>query len=52
MFFIGMGFVEFGISIATRLENIEGYQAVANLLVLPIFFLSGALYREWAKATL
>ena len=55
MFFVGMGFVEFGISIATRLETIEGYQAVANLLVLPIFFLSGAFFPltglpDWMQA--
>jgi ABC-2 type transport system permease protein len=54
MFFIGMGFVGLGISIASRLENIEGFQVVANLLVLPIFFLSGAFFPvtslpDWMK---
>ena len=55
MFFIGMGFVGLGISIATRLENIEGFQVIMNLLVLPIFFLSGAFFPvtslpNWMKA--
>ncbi|MGZ7115746.1 MAG: ABC transporter permease, partial [Halobacteriota archaeon] len=54
MFFIGMGFVGLGISIASRLENIEGFQVVANLLVLPIFFLRGAFFPvtslpDWMK---
>jgi len=49
-----MGFVGLGISIASRLENIEGFQVVANLLVLPIFFLSGAFFPvtslpDWMK---
>ncbi len=55
LFFLGMGFVGLGISIASRLENIEGFQVVANLLVLPIFFLSGAFFPvtslpNWMKA--
>jgi ABC-2 type transport system permease protein len=55
MFFIGMGFVGLGISIASRIENIEGFQVVMNLLVLPIFFLSGAFFPvtslpAWMKA--
>jgi len=54
MIFIGMGFVGLGISIASRLDSIEGFQVVANLLVLPIFFLSGAFFPvtslpDWMK---
>ncbi|MGZ4883286.1 MAG: ABC transporter permease, partial [Halobacteriota archaeon] len=44
MFFIGMAFGELGISIASRLDSIEGLQVVMIFLVLPIFFLSGALF--------
>ncbi len=44
MFFIGMAFAELGISIASRLDSIEGLQVVTIFLVLPIFFLSGALF--------
>jgi ABC-2 type transport system permease protein len=55
MFFIGMGFGELGVSIASRLDSIEGLQVVMIFLVLPIFFLSGALFPvaslpEWMKA--
>jgi len=55
MFFIGMGFGELGVSIASRLESIEGLQVVMIFLVLPIFFLSGALFPvttlpAWMKA--
>ncbi len=44
MFFIGMAFGELGMSIASRLDSIEGLQVVLIFLVLPIFFLSGALF--------
>jgi ABC-2 type transport system permease protein len=55
MFFIGMGFGELGVSIASRLDSIEGLQVVMIFLVLPIFFLSGALFPitslpAWMKA--
>ncbi|MGZ7180453.1 MAG: ABC transporter permease [Halobacteriota archaeon] len=44
MFFIGMAFGELGMCIASRLDSIEGLQVVMIFLVLPIFFLSGALF--------
>ena len=55
MFFVGMGFGELGVSIASRLDSIEGLQVVMIFLVLPIFFLSGALFPitslpAWMKA--
>jgi len=37
-------FTGFGIIIATRLGNLEGFMAIMNLIVFPIFFLSGALF--------
>jgi len=54
MFFIGMDFGELGVSIASRLDSIEGLQVVLIFLVLPIFFLSGALFPvadlpDWMK---
>ncbi len=54
MFLIGMGFVGLGISIASRLESMEGFQVISNLLVMPIFFLSGAFFPvtslpDWMK---
>jgi ABC-2 type transport system permease protein len=37
-------FTGFGLIIATRLGNLEGFMAIMNLIVFPIFFLSGALF--------
>ena len=37
-------FSALGTSIGSVLENIQGFQLIMNFLVLPIFFLSGALY--------
>lgn len=33
-----------GIAIASKLQSMEGFQFVMNLLTMPMFFLSGALY--------
>jgi ABC-2 type transport system permease protein len=37
-------FTGFGLIIATNLGNLEGFMAIMNLIVFPIFFLSGALF--------
>jgi ABC-2 type transport system permease protein len=37
-------FAALGTAIGSALENMQGFQLVMNFLVLPIFFLSGALY--------
>jgi ABC-2 type transport system permease protein len=37
-------FTGFGLIIATKLGNLEGFMAIMNLIVFPIFFLSGALF--------
>jgi len=55
MFFITMGFSELGMSFASRVESIEGFQVVVVFLALPLFFLSGALFPVtslpgWMKA--
>lgn len=44
MFLIGIGLVSLGIAIASRIENMEGFQMIMNFLVMPMFFLSGAMY--------
>jgi len=33
-----------GTAIGSVLENMQGFQLIMNFLVMPIFFLSGALY--------
>ena len=41
---IALAFVNLGIAFATRIDSMEGFQMVMNLLVMPMFFLSGAFY--------
>lgn len=46
VFLVGIAtmFAALGTVIGSTLENIQGYQLIMNFLVMPIFFLSGALY--------
>lgn len=37
-------FISIGLIIASYVNNIEGFQVIINFLVLPLFFLSGALF--------
>ena len=37
-------FVAIGMAIASQMGNTEGFQLIMNFLVMPIFFLSGALF--------
>jgi ABC-2 type transport system permease protein len=41
---IATTFASAGTAIGSALENIQGYQLIMGFLVMPIFFLSGALY--------
>jgi ABC-2 type transport system permease protein len=44
MVMIASLFAALGTAIGSVLENIQGFQLIMNFLVMPIFFLSGALY--------
>lgn len=44
MFLIAFLFTALGIIIATQLADMHGFQLIVNFLVMPIFFLSGALF--------
>lgn len=44
MLFIALFFSALGIAIASRLDDMQAFPLVINLLVMPIFFLSGALF--------
>ncbi len=44
MFLIALLFTALGTAIASRLEDMQGFQLIMNFLVMPIFFLSGALF--------
>ncbi len=44
MAFIAIVFAALGTVIGSRLQNMQGFQLIMNFLVMPIFFLSGALF--------
>lgn len=44
VFLIGVLFTSLGTAIASKLEDMQGFQLIMNFLVMPIFFLSGALF--------
>jgi ABC-2 type transport system permease protein len=44
MFLIAVVFTAFSTSIASLIESFHGFQSVINFVVMPMFFLSGALY--------
>jgi ABC-2 type transport system permease protein len=44
MVVISLGFVSLGITIASIMESVEGFQLIMNFIVMPMFFLSGALF--------
>jgi ABC-2 type transport system permease protein len=44
MFLLAMIFTALGTAIASLLEDMHGFQLIMNFLIMPIFFLSGALF--------
>lgn len=44
MFLIGMSFTALGIAIASRMRDMQGFQLIINFVIMPLFFLSGALF--------
>lgn len=44
VFLTAVLFTSLGIAIASNLEDMQGFQLIMNFLVMPIFFLSGALF--------
>ena len=42
--FMSIALTCFGAGIASMVEDFQGFQGINNLLVMPLFFLSGALY--------
>ena len=51
---ISIGFVSLGLTIASLMQSIEGFQLIMNFIVMPMFFLSGALFPlnslpEWLR---
>ena len=44
MILISFSFVSIGLVIASKLNNMEGFQVIMSMLVMPLFFLSGAFF--------
>lgn len=44
MFFIALIYTALGTAIASLLEDMHGFQLIMNFLIMPTFFLSGALF--------
>ena len=44
MFLIALTFTALGTAVACRLEDMQGFQLIMNFLIMPLFFLSGALF--------
>ena len=44
MLLIAVVFAALGVSIGSSLQDMQGFQLIMNFLVMPIFFLSGALF--------
>ncbi len=44
MFLVALLFTALGTAIASKLEDMQGFQLIMNFLVMPLFFFSGALF--------
>ncbi|MCQ1534782.1 ABC transporter permease subunit [Methanosarcina sp. KYL-1] len=44
MFLIALFFTGLGLTIASKMDDMHGFQLIMNFLIMPIFFLSGALF--------
>jgi ABC-2 type transport system permease protein len=44
MFLISFGITSFGLAIAARMESMQGFQMIMNFLIMPLYFLSGAMF--------
>jgi len=44
MFFIALLFTALGTAIASRLKDMQAFPLIINFLIMPVFFLSGALF--------
>ena len=51
MTLVAFGLTNLGLVIAWRMESTQGFHAIMNMLLLPIWFLSGAFFPETGVAT-
>ncbi|HEX2618773.1 MAG TPA: ABC transporter permease [Phototrophicaceae bacterium] len=55
MFLIGFALTTMGVVIASRMTSFEGFGTISNFVVMPMYFLSGAIYLisnapDWIRA--
>lgn len=43
-FLMSLAMTSLGVAIAARMESMQGFQMIMNLLVMPLYFLSGAIF--------
>jgi ABC-2 type transport system permease protein len=43
-FLISFAMTAFGVTIAARMESMQGFQMIMNFLVMPLYFLSGSIF--------
>jgi ABC-2 type transport system permease protein len=51
MFLIALLFTALGTAVACKLQDMQGFQLIMNFLIMPLFFLSGALFPLDSTAT-
>jgi ABC-2 type transport system permease protein len=44
MFLLALLFTSLGTAVASRLNDMQGFQLIMNFLIMPLFFFSGAIY--------
>jgi ABC-2 type transport system permease protein len=44
LFLLAFTLTAFGVAIAARMRSMQGFQVIMNFLLMPVFFLSGALF--------
>ncbi|MFN2463787.1 MAG: ABC transporter permease [Candidatus Dormibacteria bacterium] len=44
MFLLGFSLTAMGVALGSRMRSMQGFQGVMNFLMMPLFFLSGALF--------
>jgi ABC-2 type transport system permease protein len=44
MFLIAVLFTAFGVAIASKMQDLHGFQLIISFIIMPLFFLSGSLY--------
>ena len=47
MVLISITFIGLGLSFASKMRDMQGFNLIMNFVIFPLFFLSGALVSPW-----